>query len=166
MDWLKRPPRILVGVSLLWLAAIIVAFSDAGVPFPTWLALSGALVGLGLVWIVRLAIAFLTVRAGRRLIWQQWPYWICTPAILLAGLLLAASPMLLAARVYLSANSLTNSVSLDSKENRWIGLFYVREFSQFDKELRFLTNECGLLDMCGIVFSPNGRPPNRGEDSF
>ena len=47
-----------------------------------------------------------------------------------------------------------------------VGLFSVDEFSQFGGEMRFLTSSCGLVDACGLVFSPGGRPPNRGEDSF
>jgi hypothetical protein len=55
----------------------------------------------------------------------------------------------------------------DLYENgRWVGLFHVTEFSQYGSELRFITNECGLLDSCGFVYSPDGPPQHRGEDSF
>lgn len=155
-----------MGIALVWAVAFAVMFSDAGVPFPAWFGMTAALLAIALAWIVRLIIAFASQTPNRKLIRPQLRYWISIPAILVGAVALGGSPMLLSARVYLSANALTRTAPTRARENRWIGLFQVREFSQFDKELRFLTNECGLLDTCGIVFSPDGPPPNRGEDSF
>jgi hypothetical protein len=163
MRWFEKPPRLLLGLALLWVVAFIVTFSDAGVPFPTWLALAGGFLAIAVVWAIRLVIAF----SNRKVLRAQWRYWISIPSILIVAFALGGSPALLIARVYLSSDALVkNAGSFEEADARWIGLFHVRQAVRFDNESRFLTNECGLLDTCGIAFSPNGEPKHRGEDSF
>jgi hypothetical protein len=96
------------------------------------------------------------------------------PAILTAGFTGALSPLFLSGRVYLSSHALVDnarvlsSISSDDlyTNGRWVGLFKVREFSQFGRELRYITNGCGLLDLCGLVYAPEGNPQKGGKDSF
>jgi len=175
MSWIERPPRLLTAITVLWFALVVFTFSDAGVPFPTWLGVSAFSVALSASCIVRLLIAF---SQGRRegMDWlRRHSRWcVSTLALLVSGFILAATSPLLSARIYFSQEVLRQSGPALSAipqadlftEGRQVGLFRVREFSQFESELRFLTNECGLVDFCGIVFSPDGPPPNRGEDSF
>jgi hypothetical protein len=160
-----RPPRLLFAVVVLWLVIIVVTFSDAGVPFPIWMAVSAASVGLTVCALVRLALTY--KRAAPR-------WWILTFILIAAGFALESSSKLLSVRLYLSAGALQKSgpslAAIPSEDlythGRWVGLFHVKEFAQFGSELRFITNDCGVVDSCGIVFSPDGPPPNRGEDSF
>ena len=166
MKWFERPPRVLMGFVLLWLIVFLWLFSDAGVPFPTWVAMSGVSGALSLAWAVRLAIAFANQTPERCLVRPQLRYWIAIPAILVGAVVLGLSFLPLSLRVYLSADALMSSAPFVSPEQHWIGLFLVHESSRFENECRFLTNDCGLVDSCGIVFSPNGPPPSRGEDSF
>jgi hypothetical protein len=175
MTWLRRPPRILCCIAIVWFSFVIVTFSDAGVPFPIWVLISLSGLGLAGAWIFRISIAWFDGRWEQtRWIHQNWRWWFPTSALVVVGFVLAVSQPLLSIRVYLSAMALRESpavlsnISSDdlSKEGRWVGLFHVKEFLQFGPELRFITNECGLVDTCGIVFSPDGPPPNRGEDSF
>ena len=166
MKWFEKPPRILLGLTLLWFVVFVITFSDAGVPFPVWMLLSGLLLTSALLWTIRLTIAFAKQNEERKLIRPQLNYWISIPAILGAAVLLGASPVLLEARVYLSSDALLRSEVRDGQDDRWIGLFHIRESWQYGDEIRFLTNECDLLDHCGIVYSPDGRPQRRGEDSF
>ena len=166
MKWFERPPRILLALVLLWAVLFLWLFSDAGVPFPSWVAMSLASIALGLAWTVRLAIAYANQTQERRLISPQLRYWVAIPTTLVAAVVLGVSLLPLSLRVYLSADALMSSSPFVSPEQHWIGLFLVHESSQFDDERRFLTNDCGLVDSCGIVFSPNGPPPSRGEDSF
>jgi hypothetical protein len=166
MSWFERPPRILMGFVLLWLVVFLWLFSDAGVPFPSWVGMSAASLALGLAWVVRLAIAFANQKPELRLVRPQLRYWVTIPAILAGAVVLGLSLLPLSVRVYLSADALTHSAPFAAPEKHWIGLFLVQDSSRFDNERRFLTNECGLVDSCGVVFSPDGPPPRRGEDSF
>jgi len=152
---------------MLWFAVVVVTFSDAGVPFPTWLAVSFFGVGLTIVSILGFAVTYRRIPRNPR-------SWILTFVMIVSGFALAQSSQLLRIRLYLSTKALQNggpvleTVPSDIlfKQGRWIGLFRVREFEQFGSELRFITNECGVVDNCGVVFSPDGPPPRRGEDSF
>jgi hypothetical protein len=166
MQWFEKPPRILLGLAVAWLVAFIVLFSDAGVPFPAWIVVAAALVMIAAVWFARLIAAFATKTGDRRPIRIHLRYWILIPAILVGALVLGGSSTLLTARVYFSSSALTQSKVAGGADDRWIGLFHVRESSQVDNERRFLTNECGVVDTCGIIYSPDVPPKNRGEDSF
>jgi hypothetical protein len=168
MNLFEKPPRLLFTAALAWFIVYLIIFSDAGVPFPTWLGMSAGLLVLAAVWLLRLGITFNFARMRRRnIIRTQLTCWVAIPALLAGGVLLAnVRQTVLCARVYLSADALVHAVPTPSDDERWVGLFHVREFSRFDRELRFITNECGLVDTCGIIFSPDGPPPHRGEDSF
>ena len=175
MTWLARPPRVLCVVAIVWFLLVVVTFSDAGVPFPTWVLISLLSIGLAACWLVRLSGTWFYGRLEQlRWLRQNWRWWTLTSSLVLAGFVLSATLPLLSIRVYFSAAALRESPAALTKvsqedlfeKGRWVGLFHVKEFSQFGSELRFITNECGLVDTCGIVFSPDGPPPNRGEDTF
>jgi hypothetical protein len=163
----KRLPTILCALAMLWFGVVVVTFSDAGVPFPTWLAVTYFGGGLTVVSILGFAVTY--PRIPRNL-----PSWTLTFVMIVAGFTLANSSHLLRIRLYLSREALQRrgptlaAVPADIlfKQGRWIGLFHVREFAQFGSELRFITNDCGVVDNCGVVFSPDGPPPSRGEDTF
>ena len=157
----------------MWSVVAVVAHSDTGVAFPLWMLLEGSLLAIVAGWLLSTAIAVLTTRPpdSRRdaiASWIRLPW----PIVLTFILIWLAVP--LRTRLFFSGPALQQSAAFLSQlppsrfQERppWIGLFRVREFAQFDGELRFLTSSCGLVDNCGLVFSPNGPPPNRGEDSF
>lgn len=121
---------------------------------------------LGLVWFVRVIIAAVKRTPERRLVRLHYRYFILIPAMLGFALVLGGSSALLTLRVYLSSTAMTQATVVDGPDDRWIGLFHVRESWRFGTEVRFLTNGCGLVDDCGVVFSPDGPPARRGEDSF
>jgi hypothetical protein len=132
------------------------------------------LLAIAIGWILALSIAALTARSPDRTRGDAVRSWIRVPIPIVVTFLLIWLSVPLRARLFLSGPALRQSAAYLSQlpqsrfqeQPQWIGLFRVREFSQFDGELRFLTNSCGLVDNCGLVFSPNGRPPNRGEDTF
>jgi len=174
MRGLERPPRILCVTAAVWFAAVVFIFSDAAVPFPVWALVSLFSIGLAGLWLVRLLIAWFHRREKQGPIRRYRIWWLTTSALIVLGFVLAGTLPLLSIRVYLSARALRESppaltmVSQEDlfKHGRWVGLFHVTEFSAYGSELRFITSDCGLVDMCGIVYSPDGPPHNRGEDSF
>lgn len=171
----SRAHTVFRRAALIWSVVALVAHSDAGTPFPLWMLLFVTLLVFAVGWMLALVIAVLTARppdrtrAGVLGAWMRIPL----PILVTVALLWLAVP--LRARLFLSGPALQQSASYLARlppatfheRPPWVGLFRVRDFSQFENgELRFLTNGCGLVDNCGLVYSPGGPPPNRGEDTF
>ncbi|HET7216759.1 MAG TPA: hypothetical protein VFJ02_01865 [Vicinamibacterales bacterium] len=170
----SRLGRWAFAATTVWSLAVLIAHSDAGVAFPTWMILF-ALTILVVVW-SSIGLGLAVLEAAResgdvRLASAVWTKSLACVALTFAALWLMVP---LRARLFLSGPALRQSTAylaaLPSERLHssppWIGLFRVREFAQYEGELRFLTSACGFVDTCGIVYSPGGRPPNRGEDSF
>jgi hypothetical protein len=165
--------RFLRGAAIVWSVVALVAHSDTGVAFPLWMLLEGTCLVLFVVWLVALMIAF-----GDRRRAPQAPgalrAWLGVPLPVVAAFVAIWLALPLKTRLFLSGPALVqsgaflNQVPAADFQNRppWVGLFRIRGFSQFGSELRFLTSDCGLVDSCGLVYSPGGPPPNRGEDTF
>ncbi len=151
-----------------WLIAVAFTHSDAGVAFPVWIVLFVTMLALAVWWMLRMIVNGFSRARG-----ESWRSRLVVPAAIAAGLAIAASDVMLIVRLRLSETALRGSASalaasppVRFSHTTRVGLFTVQEFTQYGEELRFLTAECGLVDACGVVFSPAGRPPNRGEDSF
>jgi hypothetical protein len=169
--------RSFIAVTLVWAVTIVLFHSNAGVAFPTWVALFGSGLVLAIAWLLwtLMAISFAR-RDGTGTAKSTLRAVAIVPAALAGAVLLSLTDVPLMVRVYLSSNALRGSARelerapFESASMHWsghrVGLFYVREFDRHGDELRFLTSQCGLVDNCGIVYSPAGQPPNRGEDSY
>jgi hypothetical protein len=96
------------------------------------------------------------------------------PGCIALGIAAASTNGLLRARLYLSEAALVSAAPMlatdvgsgTGSNGRWVGLFQVRRFEQYGTELRFVTTGCGVVSSCGVVYSPSGEPPHRGEDVF
>src|SRR5262245_38459160 len=159
---LERPPRVLCVIAALWVSSVVIIFSDAGVPFPTWFGVSLLGIGVTVFGLLRFSMTYLiSMRGHPSWIRRHYRWWILTTLIIAMGFLLAGTSQLLRVRLYMSAKALQESGPLLSavpsgnlySEGRWVGLFRVHQFEQFGSEMRFITNECGVIDSCGIVFS-------------
>jgi len=166
MKRLKKPPRILLGLTVLWSVVFAITFSDTGVAFPIFMVMAAAFLVVGVLWAVRAGIFLANSESRGRAARSQLLYWISVPSIFAVAFLLQGTNTLLMARVYLSTSALVHSEPTNGQDDRWVGLFHVRESYRFDREVRFLTSECGLVDTCGIIFSPSAPPAHRGEDFF
>jgi hypothetical protein len=161
-------------LAIAWLVAVVLAESDAGVPFPRWMVLAGIGVVLLGWWALRFVVAAAVGRRNPGMLFAHAVAWVVIPGAVVAAVIVGNTFALLRARVWLSSRALVRSAAdlegipaddLRARPQR-VGLFWVREFRHVDSELRFITSECGLLDTCGIVYSPPGVPVHRGEDSF
>lgn len=159
---------------MAWSLAALVHHSGAGVSFPAWMVLTAVTLLVGVWALAGLIVSALKAwrdGADARLASAVWIRNLAWIAATLAALWLMLP---LRTRVFFSGPALRGSVAylLALPDERlessppWIGLFRVRAFEQYDDELRFVTGSCGFADTCGLVYSPGGRPPNRGEDSF
>ena len=171
----SSPRRAVSLLANLWLIAVAITHSDAGVSFPIDLALFcvGLLLTVG--WLAWLFVALSRARnAGTPGLISVLSTGLIIPISLALALLLALANVSLKVRLYISSDALLQAApSLAQISDRDLyasprraGLFRVREFRQFDREMRFLTSDCGVIDACGVIYSPLGRPPHRGEDSF
>ena len=157
----------------MWSVVAVVAHSYTGVAFPLGMLLEGSLLAIVAGWLLAMSFAAVTIRPpdSRR---NAIAFWIPLPWPIVLTFLLIWLSVPLRTRLFFSGPALQQSAAFLSQlpPSRFqerppgVGLFRVREFALFDGELRFLTSCCGLVDNCGLVFSPNGPPPNRGEDSF
>ena len=171
---LDGPPRVASALAVAWLAAVAVAESDAGVPFPRWMVLAGIGVMLLGWWVLRLLVAAVVGRRNPGILFAHAVAWAVVPAVLAAAVVVGNTFTLLRARVWLSSRALVRSAAdlegipagdLRVRPQR-VGLFWVREFQRVGSESRFITNECGFVDTCGLIYSSAEAPVHRGEDSF
>jgi hypothetical protein len=160
--------------AIVWSAAAIIAHSDTGVRFPLWMLLAGA-GAVVLVWCVLGALlACLEAQREGAPIMSAIRFSLAGPSYIAATVVLILTATPLKTRLFFAGPALQRSADWfaqlppgDVERTRpWVGLFQVREFARYGDELRFLTSECGLVDSCGLVFSPSGPPPSRGEDTF
>ena len=158
----------------MWSVVALVAHSDTGVAFPLSMMLAGTGGVILLAWLTGVIVVVALQSSSDRRPTDTRQSWFAIPVPIVVTLLLIWLAIPLRTRLFFSAPALRQSpaylTQLPSNRIRqrppWIALFRVREFTQFGSELRFLTSDCGVVDNCGLVYSPNGRPPNRGEDSF
>jgi hypothetical protein len=166
--------RSVRAAAIVWSVVALVAHSDTGVAFPLWMVLAGTGFLILFAWLIGLTLSIVLRSGADRSVFDTLRSWLAVPMPIVATLLLIWLSVPLTARLFFSGPALRQSsayltqVQPSRLQQRppWVGLFRVREFTQFGGELRFLTSQCGVVDSCGLVFSPGGRPPNRGEDTF
>jgi len=170
-----RVPYVVSLASIGWLAALTIVFSDTGVAWPLWTAFFVTGIALTGWWLLQFVIVAVADRSRKtHRLREAARFWVAVPLCIVLGVGISISNIPLIVRLYFSADRLlasapklaaTPDVELFEHGQR-VGLFRVREFTQIDRELRFKTSVCGLVDACGLVYSPGGPPPNRGEDTF
>jgi hypothetical protein len=174
---LARPPRILSIVALVWLLAIIDIHSDTGVSIIGFFLLMYGGPGLAAAWVIRRAFFARALRASPSPPAGGRIWWSIVPACLAAGLacsLLPAAPHnpLFRVRFNLSESALTShaerlsATSVDDLRGRRVGIFRVMRIEARDHQVRLITTNCGVVDSCGLVYSPRGKPQRWQEDQF
>lgn len=162
------PWSLLLGFSVAWIIAAVVAFSHIAIDMLWFLALAffGGIIAL--MWsIMTLLEIFARVRARPQrleMTRRRVLAWVAIPIVGFIGLLLAYSDLDLALRVKLSNASLTQraqailqSGSTDPVTiNDHIGLFYVRDArAQDDGTVRFTMQYPWIFTETGLIFDPD-----------
>lgn len=166
--------RWALATTVIWSLAAIVAHSEAGLTFQArrvLFAVTILVVGWSLLGLAAAALTAWRDGGDARLASAVWIRSVVCIAATFAALWMVLP---LRARVFFSGPALRESAAyltalppgrLETSPPR-IGLFRVRAFQNYGGELRFVTAPCGFADACGLVYSPGGRPPNRGKDTF
>ena len=158
----------------VWLLVLVVISSNAGTNIiHFYIFLFGGL-ALAIAWVVGYAAAarrsLESPRPARRQV-------VLVPVFLAAAVVLAAmdgprNPLFLA-RFRLSEQALTReaqrvlqSPDLARVRPGTVGLFRVRRRDVIDGQVRFITTSCGVIDSCGVVYSPTTPPKRWQEDVF
>jgi len=151
----------------VWLLAIAVATSNIGAGLRTLLASFYGGLALLLLWSLPTLFA-LRARATRA--------WVAAvvPVIVGCGIAMLRvdhtnNPLFiirfLASRESLAREAEAVLVRPPSPAPERVGLFFVDRIEVFQGQARFLSS-CSVLDTCGLVYSPLGRPQSSGEDHY
>jgi hypothetical protein len=169
--------RTLSIAGFLWVVALAWLSSDSGVGITGFFLFVYGGLALAIWWLVRR----LRVMGARRRTPDagspSWRQWLVTPACLALGLavnvLEGPNNPLFVARFRISEAALTREArrllqtpETGKFEPRRIGLFVVERAGVVDGQVRFITATCGMIDSCGVVYSPVTAPKRWGEDSF
>lgn len=168
-------------LSLLWLLACALAFSNSAVALLELLGMSAAALLWMLLYGGRLAWHFAQRRRGNRRAdraHRHWRYWCVEPAVLALGAALSGSGAFAQGRLLLSEPALLayvqavreGRVDIDQEFGhapRWVGLYCVTRTEALpDGSVRMITGQAGLMDQAGLAHATQAAPQRRGEDSY
>jgi hypothetical protein len=162
--------RLLHGLTIVatgWFLALCVAHSQAGVNI-FWRAVTvygGAAILVSWLVLLSTSAAVRSVRLSLR----HAP----AGAVILAAIMLVFGQPpnpLFRARFELSRSRFAAAAEHCRKHSSCdlsrVGLFPVRRSYVVRDQVRFMTTPCGLVDSCGVVYSPVAIPPRFSEDHY
>jgi hypothetical protein len=153
-------------LSTCWLLFLAVPLSSTGIGFPFFL--------IALVVTVVIGAAELTLMLAQRplnpLRLLQWLAYPVAAAALLILFLTSQAPAnpLFRIRFELSRPALEAAANNAMSQRppttpTWLGLFPVRHIDVDEAEVRFLSEECGVIDECGLVYRAGPLPRARSK---
>ena len=159
-------PRGVPALSTGWLLFLLVPLSSTGLAFPSFVFAFAITVLLGALSLVLV----LTRRPVKRSLVLGWLIHPIAAVLLLVLFLSSQSPAnpLFRLRFYLSRPALEDaSHSALSQQPlatpAWIGLFPVRRIDVYPPEVRFVSDGCGVVDECGLIYVPGPIPASRSK---
>ena len=168
--------RLLAFAGGLWLLTLLVLASDAGVGIIGFFVLLYGGIGLAVGWAFFLGRSLRARRRDPERVPVPTWRWYLVPAILAAAVTLSVvdgpNNPLFKLRFRLSQAALTREAQrlLAAPEGtpapRRIGLFLVQRSNVVDGQVRFITTTCGVVDSCGVIYSPVADPKRWQEDRF
>jgi hypothetical protein len=170
--------RVVAGLTLtaafVWGGYLLLFGSDAGLPFfPVMITLAWGGAAVLVLWVLRVILHLaVTRRAPER---RRVRKLAVEPLVLLICFALVSSGAAFWVRFMLSQSLLNNYVQTASPKiasgsftpGVRVGLFWLRQAEVLPQGVvRMITTECGVVDTCGLVYSPTGTPPVVGEDVY
>jgi hypothetical protein len=155
---------LISALSTGWLLFLLVPLSSTGLSFPSFLSTFGLTVLVGAVSL-GLELTRRRITRARVLGWLVHPL---AAALLLLLFLSSQSPAnpLFRLRFHLSREALEDAArnALAGQPRAtpaWIGLFPVRRLDVYPAEVRFISDGCGVVDECGLIYMPGSAPAGR-----
>ena len=168
--------RLFVLLTGLWLAVMLVIFSDAGSGIVGLFLFIGGVVALGGAVIVQVLQRRLARRGTVPPPRASGRWTLAAPIALTLALLMAASAgphnPLFRLRFAMSQSAFEararalGTAPFQSTQPEWIGWFRVERIVAGEGNVRFITTPCGVVDACGVVYAPSGFPKLWMEDRF
>jgi hypothetical protein len=155
-------------LSMAWLVFLLAPLSGTGLAFFSFAAAFAVTLVTGAVSL-SLVLTRTPVRRAVVLAWLAYPVAACA---LVALFLFSQSPAnpLFRLRFLLSRPALDRAARLALSHEppptpSWIGLFPIRRIDAFAPEVRLISDGCGVIDACGLLYRPGpvseGRPKTR-----
>lgn len=153
-------------LSIGWLLFLLEPLSSTGLEFPFFFLVFGITVLVGalsfFVVVTRQPLNPLSILA-----WLIHPLAACTLLILFLDSQSPVNP-LFRLRFHLSQPALEDAASIVLANKplvtpTWVGLFPIRRIDVHRPEVRFLSDGCGVVDECGLVYRPGPIPTGRSK---
>lgn len=161
-------------IASIWFVVVIFSISDGAIAFfwdYVFYFLGGLFLGIawGLLTLKRL-FSLGRNKLIRCISWGSWQRYLI-PLLILTAIFCRHTDIAFSTRFNLSeatlsrfATAVTSNSSL--KEVRWVGLFPVYEVGIIGESIWITTGECDVFHNCGLVYSPNHKPPTNSVDDY
>jgi len=163
MGWRRQG---LIILSVCWLLFLLAPLSSTGLAFPFFLVTLGGTVGLALVASLSITLTPDPITRPRVLALLVYPL----AALALSTLFLTSqTPVnpLFRLRFQLSQPALEAAASAALSQQPvpagWVGLFPVRRIDVNGSEVRFISEGCGIIDECGLLYTSGSIPTGRSK---
>jgi hypothetical protein len=158
---------------MLWTCFCVIFCSDAGIDIMLFMSFAFGALGVVVLWAIRLLVYVAWTRKREALVSRR--SWLMEPVfvVLVAAAVLTGAAFRLRFAMswpflaHYADAVVARGVPADGPHPpAVVGLFVVRETETLSGGVvRMITTRCGFDD-CGVAYSPNGRPPRVGEDSY
>ena len=158
--------RRLAILSIGWLLFLLEPLSSTGMAFPFFLVTFALTVVFGVVSLAlvltRRPVSPLRIRA-----WLAYPVAAATLVLLFLSAQSPSNP-LFRLRFHLSQPALEAAARIALSDKTlatptWLGLFPVHRVDVYRGEVRFMSDGCGVVDECGLVYVPGPTPKGRSK---
>ena len=157
------------GLSILsigWLLFLLEPLSSTGLAFPFFLVTFAITIIFGVVSLA-LVLTRRPVNPLRIFAWLAYPFAAATLLLLFLSSQSPSNP-LFRIRFHLSQPALEAAARVARSDKTlatptWLGLFPVHRVDVYPAEVRFMSDGCGVVDECGLVYVPGPTPKGRSK---
>lgn len=155
-------------VSTCWLLFLLEPLSSTGLAFPFFVVTFGVTILFGVVSLI-LGLTPSPLSRFRILAWLVYPVAASSLVLIFVSSQSPANP-LFRLRFQLSQPALENVIHIPAPRKPlatpiWVGLFLIRRIDVNESEIQLISDGCGIVDECGLVYRrdpvPDGRHKTR-----